>query len=173
MIHNRPLASRRALIAPSATLLPETLTETEKAFQAGFIAATGDILMLIQVVSYVVILIILAVMANTMAMSARERLAEYATLKALGFAPRVVAVLIMAESVSLAVVGGGLGLLLTVPVVQGMGEALANILPVFPLTTDTLCRQALASIAVGLLAGLLPAWRAARIPVLDGLRSIA
>jgi hypothetical protein len=65
--------------------LAETLTETEQAFQLGFVAMSDQIIAAIRVVSYVVIVIILAVMANTMAMSARERTSEYATLKALGF----------------------------------------------------------------------------------------
>ena len=65
--------------------LAETLTETEKAFQLGFVAMTEAIVVAIRIVSFVVIVIIMAVMANTMAMAARERLSEYATLKALGF----------------------------------------------------------------------------------------
>ena len=56
--------------------------------------------------SFVVIVIIMAVMANTMAMTARERYAEYATLKALGFANGFVALLIFAESLGIALVGG-------------------------------------------------------------------
>jgi hypothetical protein len=69
--------------------LAETLTETEKAFQLSFVAMTEAILLAIQAVSFVVIVIIMAVMANTMAMTARERGSEYATLKALGFFPRL------------------------------------------------------------------------------------
>ncbi|HYD83663.1 MAG TPA: FtsX-like permease family protein, partial [Opitutus sp.] len=65
----------------------ETLTETEKAFQIGFAKQTEAIVIAVRFVSYVVIVIILAVMANTMSMTARERMAEYATLKALGFQP--------------------------------------------------------------------------------------
>ena len=67
---------------------------------------TEAILLAIQAVSFVVIVIIMAVMANTMAMTARERYAEYATLKALGFASGFVAMLIFAESLGIALVGG-------------------------------------------------------------------
>ena len=52
--------------------------------------------MAIQAVSFVVIVIIMAVMANTMAMTARERYAEYATMKALGFGGPFVAGLVVA-----------------------------------------------------------------------------
>ena len=51
----------------------------------------------------------MAVMANTMAMTARERGAEYATLKALGFSGGFVAMLIFAESLGIALVGGFVG----------------------------------------------------------------
>ncbi len=89
--------------------LAETLTETEKAFNLGFIAMTEAILVAIQVVSWVVIGVILVVLANTMAMSARERLGEYAVLKTMGFRARHLAGLILGESLLLALVGGGVG----------------------------------------------------------------
>ena len=57
--------------------LAETLTETERAFQMGFVSMTEAIMIAIQAVSYVVIVIIMVVAANTMAMTARERIAEY------------------------------------------------------------------------------------------------
>ena len=72
--------------------LAETLTETEKAFQLGFVAMTEAILVAIQAVSFVIVVIIMAVMANTMAMTARERYSEYATMKAIGFSNGFVAV---------------------------------------------------------------------------------
>ena len=89
--------------------LAETLTETEQAFQLGFVAMSNQIIAAIRLVSYVVILIIMAVMANAMAMSARERTAEYATLKALGFGPGFLALIVFGESVVIAVAGGGPG----------------------------------------------------------------
>ena len=88
-----PLRSRIAVDAVFKNSLAETLTETEQAFQLGFVAMSNQIIAAIRVVSYVVILIIMAVMANAMAMSARERTVEYATLKALGFGPGFLALL--------------------------------------------------------------------------------
>jgi putative ABC transport system permease protein len=67
--------------------LAETLTETEKAFQLSFVSMSEAILVAIQAVSLIIVVIIMAVMANTMTMTARERLAEYATLSVLGFSP--------------------------------------------------------------------------------------
>ena len=79
---DRVAAVSRAIDREFANSRAETLTETEKAFQLGFVAMTEAIVVAIRIVSYLVIFIIMAVMANTMAMTARERTAEYATLRA-------------------------------------------------------------------------------------------
>lgn len=152
--------------------LAETLTETEKAFQLSFIAQTETIVMAVRIVSFVVIVIIFAVVANTMAMTARERLAEYATLKALGFGPGFVAALIVGESVMITALGGALGILATFPVAAGFKAALGSFFPVFKVAPETVAMQAASALAVGLLAGILPSIRAARVKIVDGLRYI-
>ncbi len=153
--------------------LAETLTETEKAFQLGFVSMTEAILLAIQAVSFVVIVIIMAVMANTMAMTARERYAEYATLKALGFSNGYVAGLIFAESLGIALLGGVLGVLLTFPLAQAFASAMGTLFPVFNVSLETIAMQLAAALLVGVVAAGVPAWRAARIRIVDGLRAVA
>ena len=150
----------------------ETLTETEKAFQLSFVAMSGTIVSAIRLVSFVVILIIMAVMANTMAMSARERLAEYATLKALGFGPWFLARLIFGESLLLALAGGALGVALLYPAAAAFGAALGTLFPVFEVAPATVAQQLAAALAVGVVAAAAPTWRAARIGIVDGLRNV-
>lgn len=152
--------------------LAETLTETEKAFQLSFIAQTETIVVAIRVVSFVVIVIIFAVVANTMAMTARERLAEYATLKVLGFGPGFVAALIVGESLMITALGGALGILATYPAAAGFKAAMGSFFPVFKVAPETVAMQAASALVVGLLAGLLPSIRAARVRIVDGLRHI-
>lgn len=152
--------------------LAETLTETEKAFQLSFVAMTETIVQAIQLVSYVIILIIMAVMANTMAMSARERTREYATLKAVGFRPWVGSVLVFAESLTLSLVAGGLAITLTGPLARGVGSQLDNIFPVFNVAPDTIQQQWLAALVIGLVAAALPARRAATVKIVEGLRQV-
>jgi putative ABC transport system permease protein len=123
-------------------------------------------------VSFVVILIIMAVMANTMAMSARERLAEYATLKALGFGPGFLSTLIFGESLLLAAAGAGLGSALLYPVAAAFAARMGTLFPVFEVAPQTLLLQVAAALAVGLVAGVAPTLRAARVNIVDGLRSI-
>ena len=152
--------------------LAETLTETEKAFQLGFVAMTEAIVIAIQVVSFLVIFIIMAVMANTMAMTARERLSEYATMKALGFGPVPLVVLIFGESLVIAAFGGLTGILATYPVASWFGARMGTLFPVFEVSPETVAMQSGAALLVGAVAGLLPSWRAARVRIVDGLRSI-
>ena len=117
--------------------LAETLTETE-AFNMSFVEMTSAILVAIQVVSWMVIGVILGVLANTMAMNARERLGEYAALKTMGFKPRHLAGLILGESLILALVGGMVGLALTFPAVQFFNPALRQYFRVFAVTRVTM-----------------------------------
>jgi putative ABC transport system permease protein len=152
--------------------LAETLTETEKAFQLGFVAQTEAIVVAVRIVSFVVIVIIFAVVANTMAMTARERLAEYATLKVLGFSPGFVGALIVGESILISALGGLLGIVATFPVATLFRKAVGTLFPVFNVTAETVMLQAAAAIVVGVLAGVVPAIRAARVKIVDGLRHI-
>jgi len=153
--------------------LAETLTETEKAFQLSFVSMTETILVAIQAVSFVIIVIIMAVMANTMAMTARERYSEYATMKAIGFGNGFVAFLIFAESVGIALVGGALGIGLTFPVAAFFANAMGTLFPVFFVSEETVALQVGAAVVIGVVAALIPAWRAARVRIVDGLRAVA
>ena len=152
--------------------LAETLTETEQAFQLGFVAMSNEIIAAIRIVSYVVILIIMAVMANTMAMSARERTSEYATLKALGFGPGFLALLIFGESIAICAIGGGLGLLLTPPAAAAFKQAAGGLFPIFKVSGPTMLLQLACALAIALTAALVPAWRASQVRIVEGLRAI-
>jgi len=161
-----------AIDATFKNSLAETLSETEKAFQLGFVAMTETILLAIQAVSFVVIVIIMAVMANTMAMTARERYGEYATLKALGFGNGFVAFLIFAESMAIALFGGIIGIALTFPLARAFGDAMGSLFPIFFVGEQTVIMQIVAATVIGVVAAAIPAWRAARVRIVDGLRAV-
>ena len=166
-------AVSRAIDEQFANSLAETLTETEKAFQLGFVAMAQTILLALELVSLVVVVIIMAVMANTMAMTARERSAEYATLKALGFSGGYVASMILAESLAIAVTGGVLGVAASFPLVAAFAATVGSLLPSVQVSAQTVAMQLAAAALVGAVAGWLPAWRASRIRIVDGLRAVA
>ena len=170
--NNAALISQR-IDALFANSLAETLSETEKAFQLSFVSMSEAILVAIQAVSLIIIVIIMAVMANTMTMTARERLAEYATLKALGFPPGFVVGLLYGESLLIAGLGGVLGVVATLPLSAAFAQATGTLFPVFQLSSLTMGLQLLAAAIVGIVAAAWPAWRMSRIDIVDGLRHVA
>lgn len=152
--------------------LAETLTETERAFNLGFIAMTEAILVAIQFVSYMIIVIIMIVAANTMAMTARERMTEYATLKTLGFGSAYIATIVFGESLVIALTGGVIGVLLTFPGAHWIESELSQYFPAFNVSRLTISLEFLAALVIGTVAAIIPTWRAATIGISEGLRRI-
>lgn len=152
--------------------LAETLTETEKAFTLSFISMSQAIIVAIQVVSFVVIAIIVAVVTNTMSMAARERAWEYAVFKTLGFGGRHIAALLLGESLLISLLGGALGMAVTFPAAYLFKKSVPMYLPVFQVEETTLYLDLIASLGVGILSALIPAWRAIQVRIADGLRRI-
>jgi putative ABC transport system permease protein len=152
--------------------LAETLTETEKAFTLSFISMSEAIIVAIQIVSFVVIGIIVAVVANTMSMAARERTWEYAVFKTLGFGGWHIAGLLLGESLLITLMGCGLGMGLTFPAAYLFRKMVPLYLPVFQVEDETLFLGLLASLGVGALAALAPTWRAIHVRIADGLRRV-
>jgi putative ABC transport system permease protein len=162
----------RAIDARFANSLAETFTETDKAFQLSFAAMADAIIMSIRLVSFVVIAIVLAVVGNTMSMIARERLAEYATLKTLGFGPGFVSALVFGESLVVAAAGGLAGVAATFPVARVFAAQTGTLFSTFEVSAATLAMQVGCAVLVGVGAALLPARRAASVSIVDGLRAI-
>ncbi len=150
----------------------ETLTETEKAFQMGFVSMTEAIVIAIQLVSFVVILIIMAVVANTMAMSARERTGEYAIFKTLGFGKWHIAGLIFGESFFITMTGCALGIAATFPVAKAFGDAMSAFLPIFHVSRQTIYLDIVAAFIVAVVAAIIPTCRSVNIRIAEGLRKI-
>jgi putative ABC transport system permease protein len=147
---------------------------TEKAFQQSFMEMVGNVKAFIQNTAMAVIFSLVCVAANSMAMSLRERTREIAVLKAIGFGRSTVMGLFLGESMLIAVLGGALGAF-------GAKAFFGAVdLSRFGLTGMSWLyiplRTALAGLllaaGIGLAAGVIPAWRAASQPVVEGLRKI-
>jgi putative ABC transport system permease protein len=151
----------------------ETKTETEKAFQQGFVAATSSIITSMNIISFVIIGIIMLVLGNTMIMSARERTREYAVFKTLGFSQSHLIGLIMGESLFISALGGGLGLLLTYPIVAMFESFIPKgWFPVFEIETITVIFAASAALFIGVAAAVFPIQKALRTKIVDGFRFV-
>ncbi len=149
----------------------ETKTETEKAFAAGFVKQAGNIEFLLLSIGSVVFFTLLLVTGNTMAIAVRERMRELAVLKAVGFSDGFVLSLVLGESLLLAAIGGGLGLALS-KLFTLRGDPTGGMLPYFYLAPTAVILGLLAALAVGMVAGILPAWSAMRLRVVDALRRV-
>lgn len=151
----------------------ETKTNTEKAFAQSFANQVGNIGAIVRWVLTAVFLIMLVVTGNTMAQAVRERTNELAVLKTLGFSSSRVLGLVLAESLAIALLGGGLGLLVAVGVViPALGKALNSFLPVFFLPGEALLAGVGLILLFGAAAGLLPATQAMRLRIVDALRRV-
>jgi putative ABC transport system permease protein len=150
----------------------ETKTETEKAFASGFISMSSAIISGLQIISYVIIGIIFLVLANTMIMTARERIREYAVLKTIGFTGKHIALLVFGESLSIALIGGIIGIALIFPISAGFASAMAQFFSFLVVEPSTIIIAAFLTILVGLVAGFFPAMRSMRMKIVDGLRQI-
>jgi putative ABC transport system permease protein len=152
----------------------ETKTETEAQFIAGFISMVGDLALILNSIGLAVAFTILAVSANTMSMSIRERRKEIAVLKTLGFSSALVLTLVLGEALVLGAVGSGIGVGLaslvlsfagTIPGFSGFGAALK-------LTPGLAAAMLAVGAAIGLLAGLTPAVSAYRSNITTMLRQV-
>ena len=147
----------------------ETNTTTEKGFIDGFAKQIGDIGSIMIAILVAVLFTILLVVGNTMAQAVRERTSELAVLKTLGFSNVGILALVLAESMFIAVVGGGLGLAVAWAIVA-RGDPTGGLLSPFVLPQRDVIAGIGLMAAVGVAAGLLPAAGAMRIRIVDALR---
>jgi putative ABC transport system permease protein len=166
---DRSLALARTFDEMFANSPEETKTTTEKGFVESFAAQIGDIGSIMIAILVAVLFTILLVVANTMAQSVRERTSEIAVLKTLGFSNATVLGLVLGESLFIAVLGGVLGLGLAWLIVQ-QGDPTGGMLPAFMLPVRDLVTGGWLMLALGVLAGVLPALQAMQLRITDALR---
>ncbi len=149
-----------------------TKTETEKAWQDGFVTMWGNVGFLVQAIGTAVFFAILFVAANTMMMAARERVGEVAVMKTMGFQNGVLFGIVLAEAIVICVVGAGLGLSLA-RVMLGSARSIQSVLPGFTIEVETLALGVAIAVVLGTLTGIIPAVQAARLSVVEALRRVA
>jgi len=149
----------------------ETKTETEKSFAAGFANQIGNIRLLILSIGSVVFFTLLLVTGNALATAVRERTAEIAVMKTVGFTDASILGLVMAESLTLAAIGGAIGLALA-KLFTLSGDPTGGMLSFFYLPTDSLALGFALALAAGAAAGIVPAVGAMRLKIVDALRRV-
>lgn len=155
----------------------ETASETEKSFFANFFGSLQGFVTIILIVTGLVALCIVFIAANTASMGVRERAGEIAVLKAIGFGRRTIFGTLLAEAVVLAIVAGVNGVLLSLGA-TGLLRAFAGFNPAlgplggFIVTGPVIVDGLFLSLFVGMLAGVVPSWGAARKPVVTALHEV-
>jgi len=162
-------AVARAIDAISANSDHETKAQTEQSFQASFIKQLVNIGMIVVSIMGAVFFTLLLLTGNTMMQAVRERTAELAVLKTIGFTSRAVQAMVLAESVLLLLLGGVVGLGLVSLIVPAIGAASGGMVPVQALGADTWLLGIGLMLAIGVLVGWIPAWRAMRLNIVDAL----
>lgn len=163
-------STARAVDALFADSDVQTLTQDERAFVSGFLGMVSTVLDVVSVLSYAILVIVLLVLANALGISVRERVREYASLKALGFSRGDVLRLILLEGVYLSLIGVSVGIAVALVIIDfGIGQFfeqnLSQFFPIFVVRPETLLSAGLLSVVLGVLAGFVPAWSTARLPV--------
>ncbi len=161
----------RRIDAEFANSSYETKTAPEKVFLRSITNQIGNIGAILGGILAAVFFTILLVTGNTMMQSVRERIAELAVLKTVGFSNRLVLALVLAESLALAVLGGGLGLLAAWLAIREYNPTGGFLVIFFFPPKDILIGVAYV-VALGLTAGLLPAVQAMKLRVVDALRRV-
>ena len=147
----------------------ETKSETLAAMTASWVKQAGNVEFLIMAIGGIVFFTLLLVTGNTMALSVRERMGELAVMKAVGFSDRFVLFIVLAESLTVALIGGLLGIALAKLMTLG-GDPTGGILFSFVLPFSAVVLGILAALGIGMLAGIIPATNAMRLRVVDALR---
>ena len=153
----------------------QTVTMSERAFSLSFMGAFAALLTAFDVLTLGILAIMTLILANTIAMSVRERTHEYGVLRAVGFRPGHVLGFVVGESVLIAVVGGLVGVGLTLLLInRGLGPVLeqSGMFPEFRAPVAVLGAAFGLVVILGAIAGAIPAMRASRLKVTEALRRI-
>lgn len=144
-------------------------TTSEAEFNAQFVSMVGNIPFFVTTIGMGVLAAIVLAVLNTMLLAGREQTHTIGVLKALGFSDGVVFGVMLAQGVLLTAIGGALGIALALGTSPMMQDFLGTMFPGYEVTDRILGLAAALSLSIGLLAGVIPAWRARQMNAIDAL----
>jgi putative ABC transport system permease protein len=150
-----------------------TKSESEQAFTLQFVSFLGNVKVFLMSICAAVTFTVLLVSANTMAMSVRERIREVGILKTLGYTPGTILFLILGEAGVLSLLGGGIGLLLALGLTNVVrnGPSFIQAMKTLSITPDVGGALLVLAFIIGVASSFIPAFNAARTPILESLRN--
>jgi putative ABC transport system permease protein len=162
----------RAVDAMFENSTAPTRTETERAFQAGFVSMLGNVPFVVRLIGGAITFAIFCVAAVTMMMAIRERTGEYAVLKTLGFRNSTIFQLVLAEAALITLIAGSAGAVLAKFALESSGFRIPGFPPMI-VHWSTVAFGVFLAALMGAVSGLIPAWQAARLSIVDALRRVA
>lgn len=177
-----PNASQAATVAKRIDALFEprdiqTLSMSERAMNTSFLGMISTLLYAMQIVSFVILLIMMLILGNTIAMGVRERTHEYGVLRAIGFLPKHLSAFVIAEATVLGLLGGALGVAVGIPLInQAVGrfmeESFTGLFPYFRVLQRDVVIAMFLSVGLAVIASAIPAYQARKLNVIDALRKV-
>jgi len=166
---NRATQISRAIDQMFANSGAPTRTGSEKSERQSDIRSIGDIGFFTRAVVAAVLFMLLFLTGNTMMQSTRERIPEFAVLKTLGYSDGGVLALVLAESVILCLLAAGAGLILAKFGIPHIGDVSPDLGQLLLMPWSALLTGLGFALTVAVIAGLIPAWRAKRLSIVDAL----
>jgi putative ABC transport system permease protein len=159
----------KAIDAISANSDHETRTQTEAAATASWMKQLADIGLIVGSIMGAVFFTLLLLTGNTMMQAVRERTSELAVLKTLGFSDHGLLAMVLAESVLLVLLGGVIGIGLATVLIPGVSANSGGMLNLPTVGTNSWLLGIVLMLAIGVVVGAIPAWRAMRLNIVDAL----
>ena len=152
----------------------ETRTQPMKQFVLDLLSMLGNIKLILLGISAAVVFAVLLIVSNSMGMSIRERSAELAVMRALGFRTGHVLGTLTAESLAIGISGAALGCLAAaILFALASGYQMSGAMPLhIQIDAPSVGMALIVAIVISLASTLLPAYRAARIEIAQALRSV-
>lgn len=156
----------------------QTLSMSEGAMNASFMSMFATMLKAIDLVSFVILIIMMLILGNTIAMGTRERTHEYGVLRAIGFMPKHLAFFVLGEAAVIGLIGGIFGVVFSYFMVNnGMGAAIeensGGMFLYFRMKESDAILGVFIATGIAALAAAIPAYRASKLDVIDALRRVA
>jgi len=150
-----------------------TTTRRKGAFQIGTLSDLVDLIGFAHWLGYACVALVLSLVATTTVMSVQDRIREHAVLQTLGLRPARIFRIVIAESLLMCMIGGLLGTLFAMVMLawNGLAVGAEGVTIAFRPSWQLGAAGLAVSVAVGVIAGLAPAWQAARAPIVHSLQT--
>lgn len=147
-----------------------TKSMSESAYAEEMANEIGDLGLIASMILGAVFFTLVLLTTNVVSLGFRERIAEFATLKSLGFRDSAVFNLVLTESLALCIVGAGCGVVLALLIEPVLAPQLEQVMSGVRMTWLHSAQAMSIAVVLGTAVGILPALRARRLPIAQALR---